>query len=53
MGQIKIFGDIAAHDFKVDSKEQDVIPDFRLLRLALAGFDYVCDVEDVKLFRKR
>jgi len=33
--QIKIFGDIAVHDFKVDLKEQDVIPDFRLLRLAL------------------
>lgn len=35
LGQVKFFGDIAAHDYKVILKEQDIIPDFRILRTAL------------------
>jgi len=33
--RIKIFGDIGIHDYRIDLKEEDVIPLFELLRLAL------------------
>jgi len=33
--EVKVFGDIGAHDYKIDLEEEDVIPLFMLLRLAL------------------
>lgn len=33
--EVRVFGDIAAHDYRIDFKEEDVLPLFKLLRLAL------------------
>lgn len=33
--EVRVFGDIGAHDYRIDFEEEDVIPLFKLLRLAL------------------
>ena len=33
--EVRVFGDVGTHDYKIDFKEDDVISLFKLLRLAL------------------
>ena len=33
--EVKVFGEIGVHDYKIDFEEEDVIPLFKLLRLPI------------------